>query len=287
MEAEFKRTGLPQGGPSYSDLVIDALRKGRQEHPIMDMAAGSLPIVGGMQAGMDVTDSSLGGLDRTLAMLSIVPGGKLVGAGLRKIPYVRKIPAKAEAIINKLRRDVPDEPPYTPEEIFQKPDVVMTSEQREAAREAANKAYAEQLLREEQVMGPTKKDIIRAAKKAGHELYDSHHSGLILEKEYKELPYDDFVKQFGDAGPFFDEYDYAFHPSTGKGFDVASSPLSTKYADKDGALYIGGGSGVFKITDLPSEKELKKRMIEHLRSEGNSDFDISEQLKPYGWDDLK
>lgn len=134
MEQEFKRTGLNQQGPSFGKLMVDSLRKTREDHPTMDMLAGNLPIVGGLQAGMDATDPNASDFQRMLAVGSIVPGVRLMRAIAGKL---RK-PAK-EAV---------HEAEFAPEDIFQKPDVVMTPEQREAARKAANQAYIEQLLRE-------------------------------------------------------------------------------------------------------------------------------------------
>lgn len=130
METEFKQKNLPQHNPTFMRLMVDNLRQQRKEHPVADMVAGNLPIVGGIQAGMDMTDESLPTSERALGATSIIPGGKLL-----------------RAIVGKLRK-APDEP-FEAEEIFQKPDLVMTPEQREAARKKMNEEYAKQLLREE------------------------------------------------------------------------------------------------------------------------------------------
>lgn len=128
MEQEFKKTGL-QSSPSFGKLMIDSLRKTRQDHPTADMLAGNLPIVGGLQAGMDATDPSASDFQRMLAVGSILPGMKLVKS------IVGKLRKPAKAAVKEIT--------FTPEDIFNKPDVVLTPEQRKAALEEANRKQTE------------------------------------------------------------------------------------------------------------------------------------------------
>lgn len=140
MEPEFKQRNLTAGGPSYARLVIDALRKSREENPTADMVAGNLPFVGAMQAGMDVTDPKASNLAKGLALASIIPGGKLTGAIIKRLRGVERAAPKAASVV---------EHTFTPEDIFQKPDLKMSPAQREASRKAANDAYTKQLMEEE------------------------------------------------------------------------------------------------------------------------------------------
>src|SRR5688572_23914317 len=109
MEPEFKSKNLVSGGPSFGRLVIDKLRETRKEHPALDFAVGNLPIVGGLQTAMDATGPDASPTDA----ISVLPGGRIL-----------------KAIVNKLRKAPVGEKPYEVEEIFQKPDLVMTPEER-------------------------------------------------------------------------------------------------------------------------------------------------------------
>lgn len=131
MESEF-RAKSPTPAPGYGRMLIDALRKGREEHPNLDFAVGNMPIVGGIQGAMDMADPEASNISRIGAALSFLPFGRLLGRGLRK---------KAAHIA--------EEKVFEPEEIFQKPDVVLSPAEREAARKKANDDYIKQLLAEE------------------------------------------------------------------------------------------------------------------------------------------
>lgn len=263
MEQEFKRTGLPGGGPSYSKLLIQGLRKAREEHPVLDFAAGNLPIVGGLQAGMDATDPEASPVERGLSALSFVPGGKM----LSKI-----LPDKLRGKVSKMV----EEQTYSPEEIFQAPDIKMDAAQRArslAAQNAEAKKIAEQYLKDEA------DGIVKTAEQAGQKLYGGRNSGLVFDPEYRELSYKDLISQDG-GGPFFDEYEYAFHPSSGKGFDVSSTPFSNKHLDKDGNLYIGGATGVSKITGVPDNAQIKKDYVKYMmEQQGFDEASALEDLK--------
>lgn len=136
MEAEF-RAKSPSPTPGFAQAVISGLRSARKDHPVADAAAGLIPLVGGMQAGMDATDPDSSDFQRMLAVGSILPGMRL-----------------AKLLVGKLRRPaakaVEEATHYAPEEIFQKPDLVMSAEAREAARKKMNDAYIKQLLLEEE-----------------------------------------------------------------------------------------------------------------------------------------
>lgn len=138
MEREFRNPGARHGGPSFYRLMIDNLRKQREEHPVIDFAAGNLPIVGGVQGLMDATDERSSATQRGLSALSFIPGGKLVDAIIGRL---------RGAPVNKMV----DDKPFTPEEIFQKPDVKMTPEERAANLVAKNeeaRKIAEQWLKD-------------------------------------------------------------------------------------------------------------------------------------------
>jgi hypothetical protein len=100
MEQEFKKTGLNQHSPAFGKLVIESLRKRREEHPFVDMAAGMLPIVGGLQSGMDVADTSKSNFDRGMSALSFVPGGKLLGMAGKYIPGIDKLRGAGNSAIS-------------------------------------------------------------------------------------------------------------------------------------------------------------------------------------------
>jgi ribosomal protein L24 len=81
----------------------------------------------------------------------------------------------------------------------------------------------------------------------------------------KELAFDPVTKvksaklsalqRKGDEGGYVDEYEYVFHPSTGKGKDVSSAPwkeAKADWADKDGKIYTVLGDTIHVITpDVP------------------------------------
>lgn len=200
MEFEFKKTGVSHQGPSFSRLMIEKLRQGREEHPVLDFAAGNLPILGGLQAGMDMTDPNASTTERGLSALSFVPGGKImgqVGTYMGDVLDFKKL-KKQKQIAERLKKSyeippsaeelevsrtgqlpVPEKPPqaiidsmkekamagdpkarqwvekfggeYSPEEIFQKPNVTMSPEQRAANLLRKNeeaKKIAEQWLKD-------------------------------------------------------------------------------------------------------------------------------------------
>lgn len=256
-ESEFKvKDPVPSKGPSFYSLMAQKIREGRREHPVADMVAGNLPIIGGIQAGLDVTDESQPGWTRALALASVVPGGKLAGAIVKRLRnYEHKIPAK---VVDKLTGPKPPEPPehtFEPEDIFQKPDVTMTPEQREAARVSMNEAYAKQLLEEEAkfqpMLGP--KSLRKIGKEAGERLYGGSSSGLIFGKGAKKMKFADYVDD--EVGPLVDTFDYVFKPSTGEGIEAADQMLSKAHVDVDGNIYLGGAEGILVLTDVP--KDLK------------------------------
>lgn len=134
MESEF-RVKNPTPTPGYPQAVISALRQKRKEHPLTDAAAGLVPGVGVGQAAMDATDPDTSDFQRMLAVGSLLPGGKLLRMLVGRL---RKAPVKqVEHVIEA----------FKPEDIFQKPSLGVTTSPETVA--AANKAYAEQLLREE------------------------------------------------------------------------------------------------------------------------------------------
>jgi hypothetical protein len=155
MENEFKVKNPKPPTVPFMKLVIQSLRKQREEHPVLDTAAGFVPFVGGVQSGMDVLDESNSPIQRTLAALGLVPGGKLVSklgekvAGkLGIVTDLEEWRKKQKATADALRKD---SVPYSPEEIFQKPDLTMTAEQRAANLQQKNeeaRKIAEQWLKD-------------------------------------------------------------------------------------------------------------------------------------------
>lgn len=131
-ESEF-RVRNPTPAPGYAQAVISALREGRKEHPVADMLAGNLPLIGGIQAGMDATDPDASDFQRMLAVGSVLPGMRLMRGIIGKL---RKVPKSTEHVVES----------FHPEDIFQKPNPKVTTSPETVS--AANKAYAEQLLKE-------------------------------------------------------------------------------------------------------------------------------------------
>lgn len=76
MVGMLRRGDTRQSGELQRSLAeIQALR---QRHPFVDAAAGLIPGVGMAQGAMDVTDGSQSGMERTLAVLGMVPGGRML-----------------------------------------------------------------------------------------------------------------------------------------------------------------------------------------------------------------
>jgi hypothetical protein len=137
VESEF-RVKNPTPAPGYAQAVISALRQTRKENPLTDAAASFVPGVSVGQAAMDVTDPDASDFQRMLAVGSILPGMRLmrtIAGRLRGAKAVEKVVEEAK--------------PFSAEEIFQKPDVKMTAEQRAANLAAKNeeaRKIAEQWL---------------------------------------------------------------------------------------------------------------------------------------------
>lgn len=123
--------------------MINSLRNAREKHPAVDTAVESLPIVGALGAGLDITDPNASNFTKTMALASIVPGGKLAGVIAKRLRGLEtRLPAKVVDKLAGAHPPAPDEITFTPEEIFSnrtKPEVV----------KSANDAYIKQLLEEE------------------------------------------------------------------------------------------------------------------------------------------
>lgn len=138
-ESEFKVENPTPPSVPFMKLVIQALRKQREEHPNLDTAAGFVPFVGGVQGAMDVLDDQNTPTQRSMAALQFVPGGKLVGKlggkALGKLGIVSDLEGwrkKQKEVADAIREGKPA-PSTTPKSVI----------------DDANAAYAKQLLEEE------------------------------------------------------------------------------------------------------------------------------------------
>lgn len=76
--------------PAFAELVIDALRKGREKHPMVDAGASIVPFVGAGQTALDVSQPGASNSTKAMALLGMIPGERLLRA-LRGVTKEAKI----------------------------------------------------------------------------------------------------------------------------------------------------------------------------------------------------
>jgi hypothetical protein len=120
----------------------------------------------------------------------------------------------------------------------------------------AGEAAAPTAGRHDKVAGTdySRHELAEAALKAGRGLFGNE---LVFDPvtSVKSVKLSTLQKKSEEEGGYVDEYEYVFHPSTGKGKDVSSSvwtDAKPSWADKDGKIYTVWG-GVIRVVhvDVP------------------------------------
>lgn len=95
--------------------------------------------------------------------------------------------------------------------------------------------------------------VVKAAIKAGKQLFDKTSSGFIFGSEkVSVVPFDDFVKH-----ETYDTMQFVFDPTTGIGVDVADTKISKDHAH-DGVIYVADAERGVLLIPLSVKIEIEK-----------------------------